>query len=85
MNAFKKAKLQTIVDINHKVEENNINEFIQMCEANQKLCSSSTHHLKYSRTIPESKTTEKIKSSKKWFLINFKYSEIPRLVAQEEL
>lgn len=29
----KKAKLQTIVDINHKVEENNINEFIQMCEA----------------------------------------------------
>ena len=29
----KKAKLQTIVAINHKVEENNINEFIQMCEA----------------------------------------------------
>ncbi len=35
-NAYKwstKARLQTIVDINHKVEENNIVEFIQMCEA----------------------------------------------------
>ena len=29
----KKAKLQTIVDINHKIEEQNINDFIQMCEA----------------------------------------------------
>lgn len=28
----KKTNLQTIVDINHKVEENNINDFIQMCE-----------------------------------------------------
>ena len=28
-----KAKLQTIVDINHKVEENNIVDFVQMCEA----------------------------------------------------
>ncbi len=29
----KKANLQTIVDINHKIEEHNINDFIQMCEA----------------------------------------------------
>lgn len=28
-----KAKLQTIVDINHKVEENSILDFVQMCEA----------------------------------------------------
>ncbi len=35
-NAYKWAKranLQTIVDINHKVEENNILDFVQMCEA----------------------------------------------------
>ncbi len=29
----KKAKLQTIVDINYKIENHNINDFIQMCEA----------------------------------------------------
>ena len=29
----KKTNLQTIVDINYKVEENGINDFIQMCEA----------------------------------------------------
>lgn len=28
-----RAKLQTIVDINHKVEENSILDFVQMCEA----------------------------------------------------
>ncbi len=35
-NAFlwsSKAKLQTISDINHKIEQNNVVDFIQMCEA----------------------------------------------------
>lgn len=31
-NWSKKTNLQTIVDINHKIEENNLNDFIQMCE-----------------------------------------------------